>query len=166
MIRRATMEATRRNYRTGMMFSCLAAVHLTSGFAGIQHSAVQQQHHQHQHQQQHQQRHMRSFLRSSAVPLHAVPEPGSCPECSDENGYWDGGSLFVCMSCDHEWPVESDATTTTTTSENSEDEPNVIRDSNGNVLEGGETVLLTKELGKGLKKGLKVTRIRVGGTLR
>ena len=71
------------------------------------------------------------------------------------------------MSCDHEWPVESDATSSSSSSsENSVDEPNVIRDSNGNVLEGGETVLLTKELGKGLKKGLKVTRIRVGGTLR
>ena len=155
------MEATRRKYRTGMMFSCLAAVHLTSGFGGIQHSVV------HQHQHQHQPRYLRSFFRSSVVPLHAVPEPGSCPECSNENGYWDGGSLFVCMSCDHEWPVESDATSSSSSSsENSVDEPNVIRDSNGNVLEGGETVLLTKELGKGLKKGLKVTRIRVGGTLR
>ena len=156
------MEATRRNYRTGMMFSCLAAVHLTSGFGGIQHSVV------HQHQHHHQPRYLRSFFRSSVVPLHAVPEPGSCPECSNENGYWDGGSLFVCMSCDHEWPVESDATSSSSSSssENSVDEPNVIRDSNGNVLEGGETVLLTKELGKGLKKGLKVTRIRVGGTLR
>ena len=38
----------------------------------------------------------------------------------------------------------------------------IIRDSNGNILEGGETVTLTKELGKGLKKGMKVTRIRVG----
>ena len=157
------MEATRRNYRTGMMFSCLAAVHLTSGFGGIQHSVV----HQHQHHHQHQPRYLRSFFRSSVVPLHAVPEPGSCPECSNENGYWDGGSLFVCMSCDHEWPVESDPTISSSgSSENSVDEPNVIRDSNGNVLEGGETVLLTKELGKGLKKGLKVTRIRVGGTLR
>jgi len=37
-----------------------------------------------------------------------------------------------------------------------------IRDSNGNVLATGDTVVLTKELGKGLKKGLKVMRIRIG----
>ena len=35
-------------------------------------------------------------------------------------------------------------------------------DSKGNILELGDTVALTRELGKGLKKELKVTRVQVG----
>lgn len=96
------------------------------------------------------------FSHTSSTVLSAVPEPGSCPECSDENSYWDGSTMFVCTACGHEWPVGSMG------SEDENDDGGVIRDSNGNVLEGGETVVLTKELGKGLKKGLKVTRIRIG----
>jgi protein PhnA len=96
-----------------------------------------------------------SIYSSSSTSLQVVPEPGPCPECSDENGYWDGSVNFVCIACGNEWPVGS--------AENAdEEEDDVIRDSNGNILEGGETVTLTKELGKGLKKGMKITRIRVG----
>jgi len=42
------------------------------------------------------------------------------------------------------------------------DATQVVMDVNGNILESGDTVILTKELGKGLKQGLKVARIRVG----
>ena len=101
-----------------------------------------------------------SSITGKATSLYAeVPEPGSCPKCSDENGYWDGSLNFVCIDCGHEWLVESaDA------DNGSDDGANdgIVRDSNGNLLESGDTVVLTKELGKGLKKGLKVTRIRVG----
>jgi len=85
-----------------------------------------------------------------------VPEPGPCPECSDENGYWDGATNFVCVACGHEWLVEASQ------EEDADVDDGVVRDSNGNILESGDTVVLTKELGKGLKKGLKITRIRLG----
>jgi len=97
---------------------------------------------------------------TKTTPLYAtVPEPSPCPKCSDENSYWDGSLNFVCIACEHEWLVESaDADV------GSDDGANdgIVRDSNGNVLESGDTVVLTKELGKGLKKGLKITRIRIG----
>jgi len=94
----------------------------------------------------------------STSSLSAMPEPDPCPLCSDDNGYWDGSTNFVCTACAHEWLVESAEDDTADAGENDDS----IRDSNGNVLEFGDTVVLTKELGKGLKKGLKVTRIRVG----
>ena len=62
--------------------------------------------------------------------------------------------------CGHEWHVASQ--TENGDEGNDSDDDDTIRDSNGNILESGDTVVLTKELGKGLKKGLKVTRIRVG----
>jgi protein PhnA len=92
------------------------------------------------------------------MSLYAMPEPGPCPECSDDNAYWDGSTNFVCTACGHEWPVD----TATNDDEEEADDDGIIRDSNGNILETGDTVVLTKELGKGLKKGLKVTRIRLG----
>jgi protein PhnA len=99
-----------------------------------------------------------SLFSSTKQALYAaVPEPGSCPECSDENGYWDGSSNFVCIACGHEWPVETSQGEDVETVDDG-----IVRDSNGNILETGDTVVLTKELGKGLKKGLKITRIRVG----
>ena len=42
------------------------------------------------------------------------------------------------------------------------DNDGIVRGSNGNILESGDTVVLTKEIGKGMKKGMQVTRIRVG----
>ena len=87
-----------------------------------------------------------------------VPEPGPCPECSDTNGYWDGSTNFVCIACGNEWLVEDSSQG----GNDNDGNDGIIRDSNGNILESGDTVVLTKELGKGLKKGMKVTRIRVG----
>jgi len=91
--------------------------------------------------------------------LKAIPEPGPCPQCSDENGYWDGNVNFVCIACGHEWPVRAEEGSSDNVDGKGD---NIVRDCNGNTLESGDTVTLTKELGKGLKKGLKVTRIRVG----
>jgi protein PhnA len=91
----------------------------------------------------------------------SVPEPGPCPKCSDENGYWDGSLNFVCVSCGHEWLVESTDSADPTAAENDGDAMAVL-DSVGNELTSGDTVVLVKELGKGLKKGLKITRIRIG----
>lgn len=104
-----------------------------------------------------------SFINSN-VALQAIPEPGPCPECSDPNGYWDGSTNFVCIACGHEWLVDSNEGYGANMGEGTDkdDASQVVKDSNGNVLESGDTVVLTKELGKGLKKGLKVLRIRVG----
>jgi protein PhnA len=85
----------------------------------------------------------------------AVPEAGPCPECNDANGYWDGSTNFVCIACGNEWLVDAQ-------NEGTNEDDATVRDSNGNILESGDTVVLTKELGKGLKKGLKILRIRVG----
>eukprot|EP00555_Chaetoceros_dichaeta_P008511 CAMPEP_0198260432 /NCGR_PEP_ID=MMETSP1447-20131203/9423_1 /TAXON_ID=420782 /ORGANISM="Chaetoceros dichaeta, Strain CCMP1751" /LENGTH=171 /DNA_ID=CAMNT_0043948101 /DNA_START=67 /DNA_END=582 /DNA_ORIENTATION=+ len=100
----------------------------------------------------------RSIRTPASVVLHVIPEPGACPKCQDENGYWDGSNMFACIGCGHEWPTESVAAS----DERDDDSGGVIRDSNGNVLENGDTVVLTKELGKGLKKGLKIRKIRIG----
>jgi protein PhnA len=86
----------------------------------------------------------------------SIPEPGPCPSCNDDNAYWDGSSLFVCTACDHEWPVDELQV------EEQATEDNLTRDSNGFVLETGDTCVLIKDLAKGkLKKGLKV-KIRLG----
>jgi protein PhnA len=88
----------------------------------------------------------------------SLPEPGPCPECSDENSYWDGSTLFICTACDHEWPVEGTADAPASAS----DGDDVTRDSNGVILEQGDSCVLIKDLAKGkLKKGLKV-KIRLG----
>ena len=85
----------------------------------------------------------------------SIPEPGPCPECGDENTYWDGSTLFICTNCEHEWAVDGIV-------EEVEDDEDVTRDVNGNVLEQGDTCVLTQDLAKGkLKKGLKV-KIRLG----
>jgi len=67
--------------------------------------------------------------------------------------------MFACIGCGHEWPTEAVGGSSGGDDERGDD---VIRDSNGNILENGDTVVLTKELGKGLKKGLKIRKIRIG----
>lgn len=106
-----------------------------------------------------------SFRTTSTKPVNppalfaAEPEPGPCPECSDENGYWDGATSFACIACGHEWPV---GTSSTGGDQANTDDDGAVRDINGNIIVAGDTVVLTKELGKGLKKGLKIIKIRVG----
>ena len=83
-----------------------------------------------------------------------------CPKCDDESTYQDR-ELFVCPSCAHEWSVAQ--------SESSEEEDqgdDAVRDSNGNVLQSGDTVVVIKDLkvkGSSLvvKGGTKVKNIRL-----
>lgn len=80
-----------------------------------------------------------------------------CPKCNSEYTYEDG-DMYVCPECAHEW--EKDAT-----SENA-DNSRVIRDSNGNVLQDGDTITVIKDLkvkGSSLvvKVGTKVKNIRL-----
>jgi protein PhnA len=96
---------------------------------------------------------------SSTRVFSSLPEPGPCPECADENSYWDGSTLFVCTACAHEWPVEGTADAPASTSDGDDD---VTRDSNGIILEQGDFCVLIKDLANGkLKRGLKV-KVRLG----
>lgn len=81
----------------------------------------------------------------------------NCPQCGSEYTYEDG-AMYVCPECAHEWPQDAAA-------ESSSDE-RVIKDSNGNILQDGDTVTVIKDLkvkGSSLvvKVGTKVKNIRL-----
>ena len=83
----------------------------------------------------------------------------ACPQCTLENTYPNGDN-FVCADCGHEWPQEAAV---------ADDEADaVVKDSNGQVLQDGDAVVLIKDLKvKGsstvLKMGTKVKSIRLVG---
>ncbi|MDV0437019.1 zinc ribbon domain-containing protein YjdM [Xanthomonas sacchari] len=84
-----------------------------------------------------------------------MPAAPACPQCTLENTYVDGAN-WVCADCGHEWPVAADA---------ANDAATVVRDSNGNVLQAGDTVVVIKDLKvKGssipLKQGTVIRGIR------
>lgn len=79
----------------------------------------------------------------------------NCPQCNSEYTYVDGPS-YICPECAHEWSINGDAG----------EEANVIKDSNGNLLQDGDTVTVIKDLKvKGsssvVKVGTKVKNIRL-----
>ena len=88
--------------------------------------------------------------------MHTIPP---CPQCGLENTYVDGAN-YLCPDCAFEWPmVAADDV-------DAGEGDGVIRDSNGNPLADGDSVLLIKDLKvKGssivLKKGTKVKSIRL-----
>ncbi|MFI3317847.1 MAG: zinc ribbon domain-containing protein YjdM [Rikenellaceae bacterium] len=78
-----------------------------------------------------------------------------CPQCSGENGYFDG-SLNVCPECGKEWEAGAAE----------ESESRVARDSNGAELMDGDAVTVIKDLKvKGssmvIKRGTKVKSIKL-----
>ncbi len=82
-----------------------------------------------------------------------------CPQCSCIYSY-EMGALLVCPECSHEWPQgeSGDALASSVDS--------VIRDTAGNVLADGDTVVVVKDLKvKGrptsIKVGTKVRNIRL-----
>lgn len=80
-----------------------------------------------------------------------------CPECKSEYVYEDG-NMFVCPECAHEWSKDADTASDTDVA--------VIKDSNGNLLQDGDTVTVIKDLKvKGsssvVKVGTKVKNIRL-----
>lgn len=85
-------------------------------------------------------------------------EPSVCPECGSEHSYELGG-FTVCSMCAHEWrPGDGNEAPVESTIE--------IRDSVGNVLADGDTVVVTQNLKvKGasgpIKSGTKVKNIRL-----
>ena len=76
-----------------------------------------------------------------------------CPKCNSEYTYEDG-SLVVCPECGYEW------------NPNTQEEENVIKDVNGNVLNDGDSVTVVKDLkvkgaSSSIKIGTKVKNIRL-----
>lgn len=84
----------------------------------------------------------------------------ACPQCTLANTYPEG-TQFICADCGFEWLQTQPSTT--------EDEGDpVVKDSNGQVLQDGDAVVLIKDLKvKGsstvLKQGTKVKSIRLVG---
>ena len=81
----------------------------------------------------------------------------SCPQCTLSNTYHDGDN-FVCADCGYEWPAAGDTAAA--------DAAAVVRDSNGNPLADGDTVVVIKDLKvKGssipLKQGTVIKHIRL-----
>ena len=79
-----------------------------------------------------------------------------CPKCGSEYTYEDG-NMLICPECFYEWTLEES---------NSENEENVVKDSNGNVLQNGDSVTIIKDLkvkgaSSDLKRGTKVKNIRL-----
>lgn len=74
-----------------------------------------------------------------------------------ENTYPDGDN-FVCADCGHEWPAVAAAG-------GDDDDALVVKDSNGNLLQDGDSVVLIKDLkvkgGSTLKMGSKAKGIRL-----
>ncbi|MEE3608720.1 zinc ribbon domain-containing protein YjdM [Avibacterium paragallinarum] len=78
-----------------------------------------------------------------------------CPKCQGEYVYYDGVN-FVCPDCAYEWSGNEEA----------ESDEKIVKDSNGNPLQDGDSVILIKDLKvKGssivLKKGTKAKNIRL-----
>jgi len=81
----------------------------------------------------------------------------NCPKCNSEYTYEDG-DVFICPECANEWTLDS------TSNENVD--VIIVKDSNGNILNDGDSVTIIKDLKvKGsstpLKQGTKVKGIRL-----
>jgi len=80
----------------------------------------------------------------------------NCPSCNSSYTYEDG-SMLVCPECGHEWQVGDDI---------QQGDALIVKDSNGNVLNDGDTITVIKDLkvkGSSLvvKVGTKVKNIRI-----
>lgn len=79
-----------------------------------------------------------------------------CPLCQSAFTYELNG-LLACPECGHEWNVDEDDTAPDVL---------VVKDSNGNLLQNGDTVVVIKNLPvkgspQGIKAGTKVKNIRL-----
>ena len=81
----------------------------------------------------------------------------NCPKCNSEYTYEDG-NLFICPEWAYEWTLDAENEKT--------EEQQIVKDSNGTVLNDGDSVSIIKDLKvKGssstLKIGTKVKSIRL-----
>lgn len=79
-----------------------------------------------------------------------------CPLCKSTYTYEMNGML-ACPECGHEWSVEDETTG---------DQEFIVKDSNGNTLQNGDTVVTIKNLpvkgsSQSIKAGTKVKNIRL-----
>jgi protein PhnA len=85
-----------------------------------------------------------------------MSELAPCPLCKSTYTY-EMDSLLVCPECGHEWnPQES----------TDEADTFIVKDSNGNILQDGDTVITIKNLpvkgsSQSIKAGTKVKNIRL-----
>ncbi len=80
----------------------------------------------------------------------------NCPKCNCEYAYEVNG-IYNCPECFHEWS-ENDI--------NEDSDELVVKDSNGNILQDGDSVTIIKDLkvkgaSNALKIGTKVKNIRL-----
>ncbi len=79
-----------------------------------------------------------------------------CPQCESQYGYSTGRDLYACPECGNEWnPSELEL-----------EDVFIVKDSNGNQLQDGDSVIVIKNLPvKGasgpIKAGTKVKNIRL-----
>lgn len=77
-----------------------------------------------------------------------------CPKCGESYTYQEG-HLYICPMCFNEW---------TDKSQREAEEAALIRDSNGNILEDGDDVIVTRDLKLGkdtIKQGTKAKNIQI-----
>jgi protein PhnA len=84
-----------------------------------------------------------------------TPPFPNCPSCNSEYTYPDG-DIYVCPECAHEWKQIAQTV----------NDERIIKDSNGVILNDGDTVTVIKDLKiKGsssvIKVGTKVKKIRL-----
>lgn len=81
-----------------------------------------------------------------------MSETPECPKCKSEYVYEDG-NMYICPECAFEWSKDELP---------GDDDINVVKDSNGNVLNDGDTITVIKDLKvKGTSKVIKVgTRVK------
>lgn len=78
----------------------------------------------------------------------------ACPRCQENYTYEDGHG-YVCPMCHYEWTNESEQAAL---------EAAQIKDSNGNVLNDGDDVIIIKDLKVGsdvIKQGTRVKNIKL-----
>lgn len=87
-------------------------------------------------------------------------EMKECPLCKSPYGYSMGNNTYACPECAHEWNIMN------VEEENLQEEGLLVKDSNGNVLNDGDDVIVIKDLPvkgapKPIKAGTKVKNIRL-----
>jgi protein PhnA len=86
-----------------------------------------------------------------------MTELAPCPLCKSSFTY-EMNSLLACPECGHEWAQEEEGIT--------RNDQLIVKDSNGNILQNGDVVLIIKNLPvkgspQGIKAGTKVKNIRL-----
>lgn len=102
----------------------------------------------------------REFMRIYENRGNAMTELSRCPECHSEYTYEDR-NLIVCSMCGHEWTL--DVVKESIEEESTEE---VIKDSNGNILDEGDDIVVIKDLKVSgsssiVKRGAKAKNIQL-----